>query len=189
MLLCCLGGILLGQVYANRISESVIFEIKSYLKNYICLDGIRDYSTEAFFSTFWGYFRYPLISYLLGFSSIGILLLPFVSLVFGFLLSFFVSCFTAAYGTHGILLSLAVIGVRCIVTLPCFLLISVHSFGRSLRLVRLAFGSGRHTASAESGAVHFKTLCIFSVILILGVCADVFVSPQILRLVLESVPM
>ena len=67
MLLCCFGGILLGQVYANRISESVILEIKSYLKNYICLDSVRDDSAEAFFSTFWGYFRYPLLSYLVFF--------------------------------------------------------------------------------------------------------------------------
>ena len=188
LLLCCLCGIILGQVYANRISESVITEIKRYLKDYICLDSIRESSLEAFFSTLWGYFRYPIISFLLSFSAIGVLLLPVVALIFGFFLSFSVSCFTAAYGIHGVVLSFAVIGVRCMVTLPCFMIVSVHAFRKSAFMVGSVFGRGRRAIAPQSGLSYLRCLCILLLILILGVCVDMYLSPQFLRLALEQIP-
>lgn len=188
LLLCCLCGIILGQVYANQVSESVIIEIKRYLKDYICLDGIRESSSEAFFSTLWGYFRYPIISYLLSFSSIGVLLLPIVALIFGFFLSFSVSCFTAAYGSYGVVVSFAVIGVRCMVTLPCFLIVSVHAFRKSAFMANSVFGRCRRAIAPQSGLFHLKSLCVLSLILILGVCIDIILSPQFLHLALEQIP-
>ena len=65
------------------------------------------------------YFRYPLLAFLLGFASIGIVLLPCLTVAFGFFLSFSVCCFTAAFGPGGVLVALAVFGLRCLVTRPC----------------------------------------------------------------------
>lgn len=77
------------------------------------------------------YFRYPLLAFLLGFASIGVVLLPCVTVAYGFFLSFSVCCFTAAFGAGGVLLALAVFGLRCVVTLPCYFLLAVPSWGTS----------------------------------------------------------
>ena len=188
LLFFCLGGIILGQVYANHVSENVFFEIKQYLKDYVSIDAVRDDVSGAFFSNFWGYFRYPVISFLLGFSSVGVFFLPLLALALGFFLSFSVSCFTAAYGIYGILISLAVLGLRCFVTLPCFFIISVFSFRKSADLLGAAFGRGRRSVVLKPETGYFKFLVGLLMFLLLSVCVDLFVSPQILRLVLEYIP-
>lgn len=50
-----------------------------------------------------------------------------------FFLSFSVCCFTAAFGVDGILLAFAVFGLRCMVTLPCYLLLAVSSWEAARR--------------------------------------------------------
>lgn len=183
-----LFGVLLGQVFANRTPDSVISEIKRYLADYICLCGVRDFSSEAFFSTLWSYFRYPLLSLLLGFSSVGVLFLPCISVVFGFLLSYSVSCFVASFGTFGVFFSLAVFGLRCFVTLPCFLISAVYSFRSSLVLAGAAFGRSRRTASIHLGRGYFKLFSVLVMILVISVCVESFFSPLLLRLMLEHIP-
>jgi stage II sporulation protein M len=187
LLFFCLGGILLGQVYTNRISENVILEIKQYLKDYVSLDDVPYLSSEAFLSNFLGYFRYPVISFLLGFSSVGVFLLPVLAFVFGFFLSFSVSCFTAAYVGHGVLISLAVLGLRCIVTLPCFFIVSVFSFKKSAELLDVTFGRGRRTARTKTEKGHFKCFAVLVMVLLLSVCVDLFISSHILRWVLKLI--
>lgn len=75
---------------------------------------------QAMLSALVLYYRYPLFAVLLGFASIGVALLPCLTAAFGFSLSFSVCCFTASFGGNGVLLALAVFGVRCAVTLPVF---------------------------------------------------------------------
>ena len=107
-----LCGVILGQLFALQVPESTGAELESYLSEFLQLERESSLSGAAV-STLVLYFRYPLLAFLLGFASIGILLLPAVSLAFGFFLSFSVSCFTASFGGDGVLLALAVFGLRC----------------------------------------------------------------------------
>ena len=67
-------------------------------------------------------------------------LLPCVTAAYGFFLSFSVCCFTAAFGVDGVLLALAVFGLRCMVTLPCYFLLAAASWGTSAGLAAVSFG-------------------------------------------------
>ena len=140
-----LCGVFLGQVLAGRVPSVAEDELTAYLRQYVTLDS--GVSSKTILSTILLYVRYPLLAALLGFASIGVVLLPGVTMAFGFFLSFSVSCFTAAFGTDGIVLALAVMGLRCIVTLPCYFILAVHSWGSSAGLASLSFGRGRRTAS------------------------------------------
>lgn len=166
-----------------RVPEAAGEELKVYLRHFVTLD--ENVSPQSILSALALYLRYPLLAFLLGFSSIGVLLLPCTALVFGFFLSFSVCCFTATFGGDGLLVALAVSGLRCAVTLPCFFLLAVPSFGTSAALASLSFGRGQRAAPVVYGRECWLRLVFCLLVLLAGMCVDVFVSPRFLAFALE----
>lgn len=177
------AGILLGQVFSSRIPDATGEELTCYLTDFLKVEETA--APLAVLSAAVLYFRYPLAAFLLGFASIGILLLPLAAGAFGFFLSFSVCCFTAAFGTDGVLLALAVFGVRCAVTLPCFFLLAVPSLEHSMTLASLSFGRGRRSAPVIYGREWWSRLGIISGVLFAGMCAELMLAPWFLRQLLE----
>ena len=182
-----LAGIFLGQVLSGRVPDATGDELRRYLEDYMQLGGGGAPTARTVLSALVIYFRYPLMAFLLGFASIGVVLLPGVTAAYGFFLSFSVCCFTAAFGTDGVLLAMAVFGLRCLVTLPCYFLLAASSWGTAAGLAAVSFGSGRRTAPVVYGRacwVRFGACCLA---LLAGVCAELFLSPVLLRLMLERI--
>ena len=175
------AGIVLGQVFSSRVPDATGEELAHYLKDYLRVEA--ELTPRAALSAAVLYFRYPLAAFLLGFASIGVLLLPFATGAFGFFLSFSVCCFTAAFGPDGVLLALAVFGLRCAVTLPCYFLLAVPALERSLALARLSFGWGR--SPVEYGRDWWRRLAVLSGGLLGGMCAELMLTPWFLRQLLE----
>ena len=182
-----LGGILLGQVLAGNVPDGTGDELTRYLTDYVYLYGQTAPEGRAFWDALVIYFRYPLLAFFLGFASVGILLLPCVTVAYGFFLSFSVSCFTAAFGGEGVLLALAVSGLRCALTLPCFFLLAVPSWQTSWALAGLSLGRGQRCAPVVYGRVWWLRAGLAAAVLLAGVCADHALSPVLLRLALERV--
>lgn len=182
-----LGGILLGQVLAGKVPDGTGDELTRYLTDYVYLYGQTAPEGRAFWETVVIYFRYPLLAVFLGFTSVGVVLLPVVAVAFGFFLSFSVSCFTAAFGGEGVLLALAVSGLRCALTLPCFFLLAVPSWQTSWALAGLSLGRGQRCAPVVYGRVWWLRAGLAAAVLLAGVCADHALSPVLLRLALERV--
>ena len=65
------------------------------------------------------YLRGPAAAFLLGLVGPGVFLLPALSALQGFFLSYSVACFAAALGRGGVKLALCAFGVRCAFILPC----------------------------------------------------------------------
>ncbi|WP_419012354.1 stage II sporulation protein M [Dysosmobacter sp.] len=182
-----LAGVLLGQVLSGRVPDTTGDELRRYLEDYVRLGGEGAPTAQTALSALVIYFRYPLLAFLLGFASIGVVLLPCVTAAYGFFLSFSVCCFTAAFGVDGVLLALAVFGLRCLVTMPCYFLLAAASWGTSAGLAAVSFGRGRRTAPVVYGQacwVRFGACCLA---LLAGVCAELFLSPVLLRLMLERI--
>ena len=179
-----LCGAILGQVLAGRVPGETGLELRQYLEDYVRLGG--EVSPGAAVSAAAVYFRYPLLAFLLGFASIGVVLLPVSAAAFGFFLSFAVCCFTAAFGPDGVLLALAALGLRCVVTMPCFFLLASSSCGTAAGLAAVSFGSGRRTAPA-CGRVDWRRFGACSLALTAGVCGELTLTPALLRLALERV--
>ena len=182
-----LAGVLLGQVLAGKVPDGTGGELTRYLTDYVYLYGQTAPESRAFWETVVIYFRYPLLAVFLGFTSVGVVLVPVVAAVFGFFLSFSVSCFTAAFGGEGVLLALAVSGLRCAVTLPCFFLLAVPSWQASWTLASLSLGRGQRSAPVVYGRVWWLRAGLAAAVLLAGVCADHALSPVLLRLALERV--
>lgn len=180
-----LGGVFLGQVLAGRVPDATGRELTEYLRGYVALETAV--TPQAVVSALVLYFRYPLLAVLMGFASIGVVLLPAVTAAFGFFLSFSVSCFTAAFGGDGVLLALAVFGLRCAVTLPCYFLLAVPAWRNAAALALASFGGGRRTAPVVYGQPWWSRVAVCAGILLAGVCLELFCSPWLLRLVLDRI--
>nr|WP_325183046.1 hypothetical protein [uncultured Oscillibacter sp.] len=178
------AGVILGQVFSSRVPDATGDELTRYLTDFLSLET-GDPVPRTALSAAMLYFRYPLLAFLLGFASIGAALLPFSALAFGFFLSFSVCCFTAAFGFDGVLLALAVFGLRCAVTLPCYFLLAVPSMEQAMALASLSFGRGRRAAPVVYGRVWWSRLAVLSGVLLAGMCADMMLAPWFLRQLLE----
>lgn len=179
------AGVVLGQVFSSRIPDATGEELRRYLTDFLNLEEAGDFSSRTALSAAVLYFRYPLSAFLLGFASIGILLLPLMTGIFGFFLSYSVCCFTAAFGPDGVLLALAVFGLRCAVTLPCYFLLAVPSLERSMALVSLSFGKGRRSTPVAYGREWWERLAVISGVLAAGMCAELMLAPWFLGQLLE----
>ena len=180
-----LCGIFGGQVLAGRIPSTAGQELTEYLKYYVTLEN--HISPQTVRSSLLLYLRYPVLAALLGFASIGVVLLPGVAVAFGFFLSFSVSCFTAAFGPAGMLVALAVMGLRTLTTLPCFFLLAAHSLGSSAALASLSFGRGRRSAPVAYGSKWWSCFVVCLLVLLAGVCVELLCAPLFLRMALERV--
>ncbi len=181
-----LGGILLGQVLAGRVPAAAGEELERYLSDYVGLDR-GEFSAGTILSALLLYLRYPLLAFLLGFASVGVLLLPLTAAAFGFFLSFSVCCFTAVFGADGVLLALSVFGLRCLVTLPCYFLLAVPAWGTAAALASLSFGRGRRAAPVSYGRGCWLRATAVLGALLAGVCLELLISPWLLRLTLSRV--
>lgn len=182
-----LGGVVLGQVLSGRVPDSTGDELGRYLTDYLRVGGEGDQAAGAALSAAVIYFRYPLLAFLLGFTSLGVILLPCLTVAYGLFLSFSVCCFTAAFGADGVLLALAVFGLRCAVTMPCYFLLAVPSWRAGAALASLSFSRGKRTAPVLYGRGYWVRFGGCMGALLAGMCADLFLSPWLLRLMLERI--
>lgn len=182
------AGVVLGQLFSSRVPDATGDELARYLTDFLKVER-GDPSPQTVLSAAVLYFRYPLAAFFLGFSSIGVLALPLLSGAFGFFLSFSVCCFTAAFGPDGVLLALAVFGLRCAVTLPCYFLLAAPSLERSAALACFSLGGGRRAAPALYGREWWSRLAVISGALLAGICAELMLAPWFLRPLLERMLM
>lgn len=180
-------GVILGQVLAGKVSPSAGTELQAYLRGYVQLERSVQTQLETVGSALMLYFRYPLLAFLLGFASVGILLLPCVTVAYGFFLSFSVCCFTATFGADGVLLALAVFGLRTLVTLPCFFLLAVPSWETAGSLASLSLGRGHRIATVLYGKSCWIRFALCTVVLLVGVCLEIVFGPWLLHLMLGRV--
>ena len=180
-----LAGVLLGQVLSGRVPDTTGDELRRYLEDYVRLGGEGAPTVQTALSALVIYFRYPLFAFLLGFASIGVVLLPCVTAAYGFFLSFSVCCFTAAFGGAGALLAMAVFGIRSLASVPGFFLLAVPALRSAALRSPLPFGRGKRVASAGNDTGRWKGLCAVSAALLAALLLESALSSGLLRLVWE----
>ena len=180
-----IGGILLGQAFASRVPESTGAELRRYLTDFLQLEDSTAENARAVVSAAVIYFRYPLAAFLLAFTAVGAVLLPCVTVVYGCSLSFSVCCFTAAFGVEGTALALAVLGPRCLISMPCYFLLASLAWGMSVE--RLPIGRGRRTAPAVCGREWWLLCGVVVLVLLAGVCMELVLTPRLTCLALRYI--
>ena len=171
------AGIIAGQLIGPPLLKDGGSELTEYLQSYAGVASELTAEPLSLLRVLAAYFRVPLLLLLLGFCTFGAVMIPVVCAVQGFLLSFAVSCFAAAYGSSGLMLTLAAFGVRAAILLPCVLLIAQWAFDRTvcrLQGEKAAPGGGR------------RRLFLCFVLLLVGTVLELAVVPRLIALALGS---
>lgn len=137
ILLICLpfllGGILGALICASG-AEGDNEGLKEYLETYLTLAQRSEVSLPSFAALLWEYLRYPLFAFLMGFAGIGLIALPVLFGVRGFLLGYTITAFASVFGVDGILIAFLLIGIPELVVLPIFFALGVQSAASAGRI-------------------------------------------------------
>ena len=178
---CLTVGILLGYGLAESQLSETGEELRRYFDGYVLLTA-RELSVAAVLRTLLCFFRAPLLAFLLGFASIGVVLLPLLCAFEGFLFSFSLCCFASALGREGFILALALFVLRMLFVLPCTLYLSVCAIEKAKALALLTVGGGKRVRSVSYGAEYWYCFGIVCVCLLIGSILELWLVPQILTL-------
>lgn len=176
-------GLYMGRFFAARQAAQVIPELKRYLDAYAETAGQAGRSAGQIARAFFLYFRYPLAVFLLGFASFGVLVIPLLGALMAFSFSYSVSCFVAALGGKGVLLALSLLGLRYLITLPCFFLLGQGALRSSWELTLCTLGQGRRRSATLYDKTYFLRFFFAAAALALGALLDLWLTPWLLTLV------
>ena len=181
-----LSAVFLAGAFAGRACASTADSdgLRSYLTDYCAALEMGDaFSLGASAAL---YFGGCAVVFLLGFASLGTVLIPLVCALYGFLTMYTVTCFAAAFGRWGVGLALAALGVRLIFTLPCFFAMADAAWPLASQLAVLSLGRGKLAGPVQYGKryMFLSVLCV--VILCVGILCERFLTPVCFRWALEG---
>jgi len=124
------------------------------------------------------YIRFHILALFLGTSLTGVVLIPALAVMRGFVLSLASASVLASSAESGLLMCLTVLGLPAIFSIPCFILLCEYGAGRSRRLIALANGRGPGFYEPGSG-----TLFIALPVLIIGAVIDIWLVPKLVLMI------
>ncbi|MBQ2829914.1 MAG: hypothetical protein IJF15_02695, partial [Oscillospiraceae bacterium] len=165
--------------FAKNVSGETDAQIAAYLETYLGM-GIP-HGNDGFLMVLFTYFRYPVVLFLLGFASVGVLLLPMAVAAQGFFLSFALCCFSSALGREGMPLVFAAFALRCLLTVTCGLYLASHALLSSWSLAQLSFGRAKgKRGGIVGGREQFLRFGICSLLLLVGSFVELAFLPRFL---------
>lgn len=172
-----LTGIGLGLGLTSFVDQSAAQEITQYLQGYL---SVSQGTTLALVLALIKLYIMPvLVVFFLGFVSIGVVLLPLWTMVYAGVLSFCVSLFVASFGENGLWIAGALLGIRALIGIPCYLWIALQAHGATRRLAQICLGVKKGTGLGYDSSCYWSfVLC--AVILLLGVGVDCLITPTLL---------
>ena len=168
-----LGG-LLGCLMASWIGGAGSDGLMDYIQSFLLAAQEEYAAAPAFLPLLWEQLRYPLAVVLLGFTALG---LPVIPILFGmraFFLSFAISAFIRMFGAgEGLVLSWILFGLSSMISIPVLFLLGT----RGWRSSRTLAGGGSQRRRGE-GRLHrldpaqlgMCALCILACVLIEHYC-------------------
>ncbi|MBQ0038156.1 MAG: stage II sporulation protein M [Clostridiales bacterium] len=177
---CCAVGILLGGLANHIVTAPGRAALEDYLRQYAQNAVQSSVSGASLLSVAITYLRYPVLLFFLGMMAAGVFLIPLICMTQSFFLSFAVCGFASALGRTGVALAFAAFGLRCVITMPCILAMSIWAMDASDALRRNGLRKMRRNTSLY--AMRFGVCVVF---LLLGAVSDCAVVPRLIASVLH----
>ncbi len=159
-----IGGII-GTACAAMAEGEGAIALKQYIEAYLSAAEAGLLSTCSFWSLLWDNFRFPVLVFLLGFTGLGLLGIPILLGVRGFLLAFSLSSFIKLFGVEGAGVAFTLLGVAELVVLPVLFILGEQGIGSSKRLLERMV-TGKRTALIFERVYFVRSLGCFVVLLL-----------------------
>ncbi len=144
-----LGGVL-GCALATQVDGGGSDTLSAYIKGYLAVAQSGAVASPHILSTIWTTVRWPLFAIFMGFTALGVLGVPVLFSMRGFLLSFAITSFVRMFGGAGGVLAFLAFGITGLVAIPVLFVLGVQSFaaarllaGRFLKDNKRALPFGR----------------------------------------------
>lgn len=140
---CFFAGGLAGCLLAARVGGAGETSLNDYLEAFLLAAQEGAVDIPVLWSQIWDTLRWPLFTLLLGFTALGVLGLPVLFGVRGFLLAFSIASFVRAFGSAGWLLACLVFGIGGVLSLPVLFIMGVQSLLSARALAARVRGDGK----------------------------------------------
>lgn len=178
--ICCGMGIILGCFFALWTQDIGTDALSRYIESYLTLEP-RDEWLGQVVKQGWNVLRLPLMVILLRFTVLGVLVIPLVVGMKGFLLSFAVSAFVRCYGVRGEAAAMMLFGASSAVEVGILLLLAVDSW-----VIARERGAGKERNGRNDRSVKGCVICVFLLCMDVGMqCAAAGWTGEMLRWVLN----
>ena len=132
-----------GCLLAGQVDGGGGDALGDYLQGYLSAALSGDVEKPELFSLIWETVRWPLFVLILSLTPLGLLGIPILFLVRGFLMSFAVASFFRALGTMGLVLAFIVFGIPGLIGIPVLFVLGVQGFLSAGAMVSCFMGEGR----------------------------------------------
>lgn len=161
--ICFFLGGLAGVVLAANVGGSGTDSLSAYIRAFLAAAKAGTTTAPTIIPLVWEVFRWPLFTIIFGFTALGLIGIPVLFTVRGFLLSFSISSFIHMLGGTGGLLALLVFGVSGLVAVPSLFILGVQGLAASRSLAGGVLGESRR--NSPFGKAYFLRC---------GMCAGAF---------------
>ena len=177
-------GAVVGCLLAGKVGGGGSDALADYLQRYFAMIQSGAVSRPEVLPLIWEMFRWPLFAALLGLTALGVLGLPVLFAVRGFLLCFAVASFFRMFGGVGLLLAALAFGITSLITIPVLFILGVQGLlcAGMLADQLLGDGSGR---GVRPGRAYLLRCCACCGALCVCVCVEYFALPALLQAVVE----
>lgn len=173
-----LGGIL-GCALALNVSGGGGDSLSSYIKGYLAASQSAQMPAPGVLSTVWSVTRWPLLTVLMGFTAMGLIGIPVLFAIRGFLLSFAISSFIQMLGIKGGLLAFLAFGLTGILSVPALFVLGVQGMLAARALMRRFLGNERRAMPFDRA--YFTRCGLCACALALCVILELFGVPVLIR--------
>lgn len=139
-----LGG-LAGCLLADQVGGDGSDALTRYLEGYLSIVYSGDAVRPEVLSLIWEIVRWPLLAVALSLTPLGLLGIPILFLVRGFLLSFTIASFFHVLGAWGLVLAFVVFGITGLICVPVLFILGVQSFLSAGAMIGRLMGESSRT--------------------------------------------
>ena len=172
-----LGGIL-GCLAAGCVEGESGAALEEYMRAYLTMSR-ENGMVLSVSGILWEQFRFPLCILLMSFTAFGVVCIPAVLLLRGFLFSFSIACFVRLFGWKGLLPAAALFGLSALVWLPALFELSVLGLEQSYRLVQRCTGGKKEGMLRPTGGLFSWAVCLAAFAFSAGL--EYFVVPRLVN--------
>ena len=132
-----------GCLLASAAGGSGVESLTAYVQGFLSAAEKGSVQPPALLPLMWEVLRWPVLTVGLGFTALGVLGIPILFSVRGFLLSFAVSSFVRMFGSEGCFAAALIFGVSGAVSIPALFVLGVQGLTASVRLAGRTIGESR----------------------------------------------
>lgn len=137
-----IGGVA-GCILVNQVGGDGKAALEKFMQEYLAFANSGSLIQPSVATLLWDVLRWPLFVFLLSVTPLGLIGLPVIFLVRGFLLTFSIASFFRIFGASGLGLAFVLFGVSGILCIPVLFALGAQGFWISGALTGRLVGEGR----------------------------------------------